>query len=73
MRRALDAAGVPYDTHTVVGYDAEEIAKFAQARQCRQIVMGPVKGMGLSEMILGSLSHQVERLMRMAGRPCEVL
>ena len=73
MRRALDAAGVPYETHTVVGYDAEQIAKFAQGLQCRQIVMGPMKGLGLSEMILGSLSHQVERLMRLAGRPCEVL
>jgi nucleotide-binding universal stress UspA family protein len=73
MRRALDAAGVPYDTHVVVGYDAEEIAKFAQRHQCRQIVMGPAKGLGLSELVLGSLTHQIEHLMRMSGRTCEVL
>lgn len=73
MRRALDAAGVPYNVHTVVGYDAEEIAKFAQTHHCRQIVMGPVRGLGISEMILGSLSHQIEHLMRMAGNTCEVL
>ena len=73
MCRALDAAGIPYNTHTAVGYDAEEIAQFAQAHHCRQIVMGPMKGLGLSELILGSLSHQVERLMRMAGKTCEVL
>ena len=73
MRRALDAAGIPYNTHTVVGHDAEEIAKFAQSHHCRQIVMGPMKGLGISELILGSLSHQIEHLMRTAGRPCEVL
>jgi nucleotide-binding universal stress UspA family protein len=73
MRRALDAAGVPYNMHVVVGYLAEEIAKFAQEHHCPQIVMGPMKGSGLSELILGSLTRQVEHLMRISGKTCEVL
>lgn len=71
--KALDRAGVPYNTHVVVGYAAEEIARFAQRHNCRQIVMGPPKGRGLSELILGSLGQQVEHLMRVSGRTCEVL
>lgn len=73
MRRALQAAGVPYACHVVVGRVAEEIAKFAQEHACHQIVMGPVRGRPLSGLILGSLTHQVEHLMRMAGQTCEVL
>lgn len=73
MQRRLDAAGVPYNTHMVVGYSAAEIARFAQELHCPQIVMGPVRGNGLSELILGSLTRQVEHLMRMAGKTCEVL
>lgn len=73
MRKALDAAGVPYNTHVAVGNVAEEIARFAQDHHCPQIVMGPVRGTGVSEMIMGSLSRQVEHLMRLAGKTCEVL
>ena len=73
IRRALDAAGVPYNTHLVVGYLAEEIARFAQALHSPQIVMGPPKGRGLSELVLGSLTRQVEQLMRVSGNACEVL
>jgi nucleotide-binding universal stress UspA family protein len=73
MRRALHAAGVPCESHIVVGRVAEEIAKFAQDHDCHQIVMGPVRGRARSGFILGSLTHQVEHLMRMAGQTCEVL
>ncbi|MGE0799736.1 MAG: universal stress protein [Lautropia sp.] len=73
IRRALDANGVPYNTHVVVGYLAEEIVRFAQEHHCPQIVMGPPKGSALSELILGSLTRQVEHLMRLTGRTCEVL
>lgn len=73
IRRTLDAAGVPYNTHLVVGYLAEEIARFAQTLHCPQIVMGPPRGRGLSELVLGSLTRQVEQLMRVSGRTCEVL
>ena len=73
IRRALDAAGVPYNTHRVVGYVAEEIARFAQDLHSPQIVMGPPRGRGFSELVLGSLARQVEQLMQVSGRTCEVL
>jgi nucleotide-binding universal stress UspA family protein len=73
VRRALDAAGVPYDTHVVVGYAAEEIVRFAQKRRCRRIVMGPPKGGSLSDLVLGSLNRQIEQMMRTTGKACEVL
>ena len=73
LRAALDAAGVPYNTHVVVGYLAEEIARFAQEHHCPQIVMGPVRGGGFPEFVMGSLTRQVEHLMRLAGSPCEVV
>ena len=73
MRRALGAAGVPYNTHVVVGYAAEEIVKFAQELHCPQIVIGPPKGRGLSELVLGSLTRQIEHMMQLTGKACEVL
>ncbi len=73
VRRALDAAGVPYVTHVAVGYAAEEIVKFAQRHHCQRIVMGPPKGGNLSELVLGSLNRQIEQMMRTTGRACEVL
>ncbi len=73
VRRALDAAGVPYRTHMVVGYSAEAIADFAKEQRVAQIVLGPPRGRGFSELILGSLTRQVRSLMESAGAPCEVL
>lgn len=73
MCRALSAIGVPYNTHVVVGHPAEEIARFAQGHHCSQIVIGPTLGSSLPELVLGSLSRQVELLMRQAGRLCKVL
>lgn len=73
VRRALEAAGVPHETHVVVGRVAEEIARFAREHGCRQIVMGPVRGRARPGLVLGSLTQQVERLLRTAGTPCEVL
>ena len=73
MCRALDALGVPYYTHVAVGHPAEEIARFAQGHRCPQIVIGPMRGSGLTELVLGSLSRQVQLLMQQSGRLCEVL
>lgn len=73
VRQALDAAGVPYETHVAVGYAAEEIVKLAQKHRCMRIVMGPPKGGSLSELILGSLNRQIEQMMRVTGKACEVL
>lgn len=73
VRRALDAAGVPYDAHVAVGYAAEEIVRFAHKHHCPQIVIGPPKGNGLSDLVLGSLTRQIEHMMRLTGEACEVL
>ena len=73
VRRALDAAGVPYEQHVEVGFSAETIAHFAQEHRCSQIVLGPMRERGLSGLVLGSLTQQIEYLMETAGRPCEVL
>lgn len=73
VRKALDAAGVPYCVHMVVGYSAEAIAQFAQEHHASQIVLGPPRGRGIPDLILGSLTRQVRQLMESAGTPCEVL
>lgn len=73
VRNALDAAGIPYRSHMVVGYSAEAIAQFAQDHHCSQIVLGPPPGRGLSEVLLGSLTRQVRALVESSGAPCEVL
>lgn len=73
LRRELDRLGVPYNTHMVIGHAAEEIARFAQGHRCPRIVIGPMLGSALTELVLGSLSRQVELLMRQSGRLCEVL
>jgi nucleotide-binding universal stress UspA family protein len=73
VRAALDAAGISYRAHMVVGYSAEAIADFAKEYHVSQIVLGPPRGMGISDLILGSLTRQVRQLMESAGAPCEVL
>jgi nucleotide-binding universal stress UspA family protein len=73
MRGALTAAGVPHDSHMAVGYAAEEIVRFAQSHQCPRIVVGPPKGSGVSEFVMGSLTRQIEHMLRLTGRTCEVL
>ncbi len=73
VRRKLDAAGIPYQAHVVVGCGAKAIAKFAQEHHASQIVLGPVRGRGLSDLVLGSLTRQVEHLMESTGNRCEVL
>jgi nucleotide-binding universal stress UspA family protein len=73
LRAALGAAGVPYDSHMAIGYAAEEVVKFARNHHCDRIVVGPPKGKGGSELVLGSLTRQIEHMMRLAGTTCEVL
>ena len=73
VRGALGAAGVPCDSHMAVGYAAEEIVRFAQNHHCDRIIVGPPKGSGVSELVLGSLTRQIEHMMRLARTTCEVL
>lgn len=73
LRDALDALGVPYNTHMAVGRAADEIAGFAREYRCPRIVFGPWRGGVLPGMVFGSLPRQVELLMRHAGGLCEVV
>jgi nucleotide-binding universal stress UspA family protein len=73
VRRALKVAGIRYDEYVEVGLSAETIAHFAQEHGCSQIVLGPMRDAGLSGLILGSLTQQIEHLMEAAGSRCEVL
>jgi nucleotide-binding universal stress UspA family protein len=73
VRKALDQAGIPYVPHMVVGHSAETIATFAREYNCHQVVMGPALENGFSDLVLGSLTRQVEHLLRSSGKPCEVL
>jgi nucleotide-binding universal stress UspA family protein len=73
MCEALSARGIPYHAHVVEGSTAEQIASYAQAHDCQQIVIGPPRAGWSSERVLGSVNRQVEQLLRHAGRPCEVL
>ncbi|NBQ87764.1 MAG: universal stress protein [Betaproteobacteria bacterium] len=73
LRDALDALGVPYNTHMAVGQPAEEIARFAREYHCPRIVFGPWRGGVLPGLVFGSLPRQVELLMRHAGGLCEVV
>jgi nucleotide-binding universal stress UspA family protein len=70
----LDRARVPYVKHVAVGRSADTIAEYAKEYHCRQIVIGPQRSNGtLSQLLLGSLTRQVQHRMHAAGQPCEVL
>lgn len=73
LRAALGAAGVRYDSHMAVGSAAEEIVRFAQDHHCDRIVVGPPRGNGVSRLVLGSLTRQIEHMMQLAGTTCEVV
>ena len=61
-RAKLDAAGVKYKHHIVVGEDAESIARFAKENGCDQIVMG-TRGLGpVTNVLLGSVATKVIHL-----------
>jgi YjbE family integral membrane protein len=59
VRKILDAAGVKYGVHMLVGKPWEVIADFAGANRCDQIVMG-TRGLGTyTGAALGSVAHGV--------------
>lgn len=59
VRRMLDAAGVKYSVHMLVGKPWEVIADFAGANRCDHIVMG-TRGLGTyTGAALGSVAHGV--------------
>jgi nucleotide-binding universal stress UspA family protein len=61
-RALLDAAGVAYHAHVLVGPPAPTIARFAQQHGCDSIVMGTHGRAGLIDLFLGSVAAKVIHL-----------
>ncbi len=58
-RALLDAAGVSYSHHIVVGHVAESIVRYAREQNIDKIVMGTHGRSGLLNTLLGSVAHDV--------------
>ncbi|MGQ0663341.1 MAG: universal stress protein [Pseudomonadota bacterium] len=58
----LDAAGIPYHCHVGVGRPAKVIAHYANDLHCDKLIMG-TRGLGtISQLLLGSVTHEVIHL-----------
>jgi nucleotide-binding universal stress UspA family protein len=58
-RELLDAAGVRYNAHILVGDVAETVVKHAMATQCRMIYIGTRGMSALANAVLGSIATKV--------------
>ena len=62
-RALLDAAGIAYTEHLVVGHAAHCIADQAKKLHCDKVIMG-THGFGtVTQLLLGSVSHEAIHLM----------
>lgn len=61
-REKLDAAGVPYRVHIVVGHVAETIVRFAREHGFDVIVMGTHGHTALGHLLMGSVASDVIKL-----------
>jgi nucleotide-binding universal stress UspA family protein len=61
-RARLDAAGVPYATHILVGEPGSAIAQAAREKNCDQILMGTRGHGGIPGLFLGSVAWKVIEL-----------
>ncbi len=54
----LDRAGIPYVSHKVIGHAGCAIAACAKKLNCDKVIMG-TRGLGtVSQLLLGSVSHE---------------
>lgn len=58
-RQLLDAAGVPYSHHIVVGHVADTIVRYAQEQGFDKIIMGTHGRSGLLQLLMGSVASDV--------------
>jgi nucleotide-binding universal stress UspA family protein len=60
----LDAAGIPYNYHVLVGHVAQTIARFAKEQKFDKVVMGTHGRSGLTQLLLGSVAQNVVRRLK---------
>ena len=58
-RALLDAAGVSYQQHVLVGHPADQITRFAAENSFDEIVMGSHGRTGLLQLLMGSVATEV--------------
>ena len=62
-RAILDEAGIPYVQHVLIGHVAHVIAEQARVLRCDKVIMG-THGFGtVTQLLLGSVSHEAIHLM----------
>ena len=61
-RKALDAAGLKYVYHIIVGEAGEVIARFVKDKNIEQVVMGTRGAGSVANMLLGSVATKVLHL-----------
>ena len=60
-RARLDAAGVSYQPHVLVGHPAEQIRRFADEHGFDEIVMGTHGRTGLLQLLMGSVATELSQ------------
>jgi nucleotide-binding universal stress UspA family protein len=60
----MDAAGVGYQWHVLVGHVAQTIARFAKEQKFDKVVMGTHGRSGVTQLLLGSVAQNVIRRLK---------
>ncbi len=73
LMELLDAAGVPYGHHVEIGRWEETIARFAQDRCCKSIVMGGNASAPLANLLLRLDAWRIRTRLRRLGFACRIV
>ncbi len=60
----LEAAGITYHWHVLVGHVAQSIARFAKEQKFDKVVMGTHGRAGMTQLLLGSVAQNVIRRLK---------